>query len=556
MINSIPQIESNKVKKFGDITAAQPSQYWLMPSKTDSVEIKPQIQAGSRIILSPDEARKTHNLALIGSSIAAATVLTAAGLFFFLKGGPKGLSKYFVKLKLALEKSLQKAKLNNEDNLSFKNRAYIYIIKTIDSCQKKFEVVNNFTSFKDLLFKKIMFTTDIGAKIHNGITNMFDRIGRHAVTAAYRKTSSKFYELKDLVPPNYSGKTVSEFVYINGKRLTKQEALNLTKELNLALMENYKHNFSSKALNNRYFEFRKVLEDLKLTFAKLKIFWSKGTYSEFMAESAVLKEKIALQELVRTQRKELSYSFKDMASEVEDRIVKMMDLIPYKDADKIKSLRDISSLIKKYSKNPVANYQIKDKIISEIDALSEVVGASLNGKTTDAVSEKLLSEISQIRKSFLEFKQGQVEDILDIYRQILPEKDFKNVEKAYKRAIKTLDKAVKVETEDFTSKQRDLALGSAPTDILTILGSLGVLGYQLGKSDNNDQRMSISLKYGIPALAGIGTALYCNAKLYAGSKSLIFGTISTLVVNKLGVFADNMRKKISGQNQPQETATK
>ena len=145
--------------------------------------------------------------------------------------------------------------------------------------------------------------------------------------------------------------------------------------------------------------------------------------------------------------------------------------------------------------------------------------------------------------SVTQFKQGQVEDILDIYRKILNPAEYELVEKAYKNEIKALDKSIHIETEEFVSKIRDLTTGGAPTDILTILGSLATLGYYLGKSDNNEERVSISLKYGIPAIAGIGVTLFCNAKLYAGTKSLLIGSISTVIVNKIGSWADNLLKK-------------
>ena len=75
------------------------------------------------------------------------------------------------------------------------------------------------------------------------------------------------------------------------------------------------------------------------------------------------------------------------------------------------------------------------------------------------------------------------------------------------------------------------------------MGSFATLSYQLGKSDNNDERASISLKYGIPALAGIGVSLYCNAKLFAGTKSMLVASISGLIVNQIGSWADKMLKK-------------
>ena len=86
-------------------------------------------------------------------------------------------------------------------------------------------------------------------------------------------------------------------------------------------------------------------------------------------------------------------------------------------------------------------------------------------------------------------------------------------------------------------------MGSAPTDILSILTGFGALGYYLTKADDNKERMSIALKYGFPALAGVGVSLYGNARLFAGTKSMILGAISTLVIGKIGDMANNMLNK-------------
>ena len=48
------------------------------------------------------------------------------------------------------------------------------------------------------------------------------------------------------------------------------------------------------------------------------------------------------------------------------------------------------------------------------------------------------------------------------------------------------------------------------------------------------------MKYGIPALVGIGASLYGNARLFAGSKSLAFATISSIIANRIGTFANNL----------------
>lgn len=547
MINSIPQIEYDKYA-FENVAAAKsPNAYWLMPDNVDSAEFESKqdtkFDAG-KILITPDEARKTNNLSIIGLSIAGATVFTAAGLFFILKGGPKNLPKYFQKVKTALEKIVSKSKLTNDGNISFKSKAYIYMIKSLDFFQKKFEAVNNFTSFKDLTFKKIMYSTKLGTKIHDGITRMFERIGRQTVVNTYRKTTSKINSLDNLADRTAANPAAFSGVFIDGERIPKERAIKRLKEMNKDLADSYNKNFGQKALESRYRKFKKAVDGLKSKLKSPKDFWSKDVYSEFMADASIMEEKTGIHNTVRNGRKNISYSYLDMASELEDKIINLTKTLSSKDADKIKDLRGIMLNIKKYAKNPSANYELKEKIIQNLDNLTNNIKSKAAVNTSDtATAESLLNGISDIRKGFTEFKQGKVEDILDIYRQILPENEFRTVEKVYKSAIKSLDNSVKTETEDFISKLRDLSLGSAPTDILTLLGSLGVLGYQLGKSDDNDQRMSISLKYGIPALAGIGTVLYCNAKLYAGTKSLIFGTISTLIVNKLGVYIDAMRKK-------------
>ena len=558
MTNSIPKIESNKVNSFGNVTFKKnPNGYWLtvQNSAPDTVTLDSEKKNDSENndiklkIITPDEARQTNNTRLIGISIASVTVLTAAGLFFLLKGGTKGLSKNFQRLRDFFDRKAQSSKLENSGEISPLNRIYIYLVKGLDYFLKNFEAVNNFATIKDLAFKELMFNKFTGkytGPIHDAITRMFEKIGRQSVVNCYKNTLARMKTTSALA--GEASESVMrgnsyEIVEINGIRKTKAQWLSQVNEMNKQLSENYDKYFSEKPLQVRYYKFKKSVEGLKSIFANWKVFWSKDLWRTFLAESAVVKEKTAIQKIVHANRQELSYSLLDMAKDSEEAIMKMTELISYKDVDKISRLRNIRANIKRYAKNP-NDLELRGKILKDIDSLSDKIWKSIPDKTMDStVANDLLVNLADLKDKFLYFKQGQVEDILDIYKRILPADEYRNIEKAYKSTIKSLDKSIRIETEEFVSKLRDLVLGSAPTDILTILGSLGVLGYQLGKSDDKDQRLSISLKYGIPALAGIGISLYCNAKLYAGTKSLIIGTVSSLVVNKIGVWADHLLKK-------------
>ena len=87
-------------------------------------------------------------------------------------------------------------------------------------------------------------------------------------------------------------------------------------------------------------------------------------------------------------------------------------------------------------------------------------------------------------------------------------------------AVKSLDKSIDIETVQYFDKARDLKLGSAPTDVLSIIFTAGAVGYYLNKAESKDDKYSVSLKYGIPAIGAIATSLYSTARLVAGGKRL------------------------------------
>lgn len=547
MINSIPKIESNSVNPFGQVTNKKnPNEYWLACNKNKK-EQEYQSLASSIKFMTPEEARKTNNLKIIGLSIAGATLLTAAGIFFVLKGGPKGLSKNFRKLQEYFQKKLQNIKLNStEKESSFTSHAYIYMIKVLDTAAKRSEAINNFTSFKDVLFKKLMGLNKFTGKIHDSVTRMFEKIGRQTVINSYAHTAGKVKETKvltDAAAASIMRSNIYEVIEINGVRQTKSQWLAYVDKLNKELNTSYNSYFNADALTGRYHTYKVAAEDLKAAFAKMKVFLSKDIFQKFLADSKINRIKTFMAKNVTSYRRELSYSINDMAKDADDLIVKITGIINFKDVDKISMLRNIRKNIRKYVKNP-QNEDLRHQVLKEMTLLRRnIVDALANKNIDEKTGDLLLEDITKLKNCFGGFKQGKTENILNIYKHILPENEYKTLEKAYKAQIKSLDKAITTETEDFVSKLRDLSLGSAPTDILSLLGGLGVLSYHLGKSEDNEQRISIALKYGIPALSLIGVSLYCNAKLYAGTKGLLIGTIASAVLNRIGTAADDMLKK-------------
>jgi len=559
MINSIPKIEQNNDNIFGRVTTrTNQSDYWIggkdpVYGLVDINQVKDKIK-----IVTPEQARKTHNIKIIGYSIAGATVLMAGAIFFVLKGGPKGLGKSFRKLRDHLDKQIQIGKINSTEGIeSTRNKVYIFAVKHLDSMLNRGEFLNNYTTFKDLTFKRFMGIGKWGAALHANITKMFERIGRQAVVNSYHSTGRMVSELGNLSKNAVHGNLkyrVCNKLMINGKEKPVLHWLADVDRLTEEISEIYEKNFGHRAFTTRYYGMKKFVNALKTNF-EMKYFLSKDVFKKFIADSKIVADKQNIASSVQRGKRELTYSLADMAKNSDDKIVDILKLIDYKDTDRIKLIRALRTDIRKYSKNNMPNQELKDKILSEMESLIEGINKSLKNKTLDEKSAQgMLSGIESLKEGFINFKPGKVEELLSIYKEILPEADYKLIEKAYKRSLKSLDESIKIETEDFVNKLRDLTMGSAPTDVLTMITGIGTLGYHLMKADNNDQRASISLKYGIPALAFIGSTLYFNAKLFAGSKALFIGTMLSLLFNRAGVLADDMLKSYKKKDKISQAA--
>lgn len=578
MINSIPKIEQKDSFKFGQVTSQKlPSDFWL-PIQ-DSVEIskpkeeeikQPQQEVTQPIenteeeqkitITTPDKARKTKNLRTIGLSIAGATVLTAAGIFLVLKGGTKGLTKNFEKLRDYLERQLLKSKLENEGEMTFVNKVYVYMIKSLDTLVRKTEAINNFTNLKDLTFKKMMGPKGFLKKAHDSITRLFEKIGRKSVKNAYNSTSGRMKEtalLRNVLERTILAGDSYDIVNINGVRKTKAQWLAQVDQLAKEMEALYQGTFSERKLGSRYLTFKRAAMNLQESFSSLDVFWTKDFFTKFMAESQIVKEKELVQKAVHKTRRQLSYSMADMVQDSNNLIMRMTGSITFKDANRIRQLRVIKTDIRNFATSGNNDPVLKARILDNISSFTKDLKAAIQNKTIDEkVGAELLENITDLNDVVANYRPGKVEEILNIYKAILPKDEYAKIEKSYKSGVKSLDKSIRIETEEFVSKLRDLTLGSAPTDILTMLGAVGLLGYQIGKSDTNDERLSITLKYGIPALLGqVGVTLYCNAKLFAGTKSLMMGTLSGLLLNRVGEFADNQFKKYKQKKLQQAGAT-
>lgn len=385
-----------------------------------------------------EQKKKSHAL---GITLAATALIAGFGTLALMKGVvPKSLMKHLDKWKVKLEAKIQAGS-------RFKN-LYSKALDIVNGLKEKSGSINNFTSLKDVLFTRLMCGKDgnrpITAKIHKGITKLFNKISRNTVNSSYAKTQKSFASLNE------------HLSQINDKILKENPANKdiVSKiETNISgVISEYEKGFGINARNKRLQNIQKALNELfeqfwGNSFGNIKEnFKSKKMYQSFIAEELL---KPAKTELLKT-----------------------------------------------------------------------------TGKNRQAVIDK-------------------IETVLNDYKTVLSEKDYAKLQKHIKSTVKSLDGSIETETGKYFDKARDMKLGSAPTDVLSIATGLGAVGWYAAKSKNKDERISSVLKYGIPAIGTIATSLYCSARLIAGGKALGFALLSGLAINKAGEALDNLRKKYS-----------
>lgn len=146
-------------------------------------------------------------------------------------------------------------------------------------------------------------------------------------------------------------------------------------------------------------------------------------------------------------------------------------------------------------------------------------------------------------------QQGTYQEIIDILSPHISQEEKILLEKNLNKANARLRKANHSECVEYFDKKRDLVLGGAPTDIMTALFGLTMSGIAVGMADNKDERISKSLTVAFPAIAGLGTSMALTAMLFSGVQGMIYGSLASIGLSKIGSTAD---KLVTKYRQPAE----
>lgn len=339
---------------------------------------------------------------------------------------------------------------------------------------------------------------------------------------------------------------------IEGK--TAKDWLDEIETLKTTIRRTWNANYGARTREERYSKIKNGMTNLtdevwEATAGNLNNLSKKEMYESFIAEDKLSAKKLKLMTDTLSSRYVITRDIDDIYKSTVDVVDSMTSFIKTRDKssrDIIKNLRLKLEDWKKLSGKEEMSK--RTSLHEEINTLLKQLSSSIkdNKRTYGYNPEtvKLLeANINEIGNIMGESGKGALQEIYTIYKKLLPKEDYVKLKHSTSRNIKYLDDAISKETNSFFDMMRDLTLGSAPTDILSILGAIGAIGIGLSKAENKDQQNTVLLKAGIPAVGAIATSLYFSASLVSGGRAMMYGAISGLAISKLGSMLDNYRKK-------------
>lgn len=479
-----------------------------------------------------------------------AFLILGCGALFFSRGMQKRTKNLLENTKEYLHHKRDKYFF---DELSTKISFYDYTLHKINSFINKTESINNINSIKDILFMKLMYKTTPTRVIHNGISKFFEFLSRNTIIKSYKNTQkyfdkmfSNFDKLEEYVLKN----SADEIVEYNNKKYTKRELIEKARNSRSIVRTVVDTFIKSSAQNERYDYIKKSTSTLYsgIWNASFKDFWTKNNkfkrkemWQTFIAAEQIKNNKTDLTSNVAFARNMLSYTDAEKKAYILTFINNLNSIIPVNDTKGIEILKRL----KWYVKDSSLISENKENFLKELEKLENhniKIENNLYNREKKLLEDKN-SNIHQIKNIVIEDAPGDIETIIDIYRKIAPiELSKSGTLNSVKKAVASFDKSINLEVNELFDKLRDLEIGSAPTDVLTILFSSALIIYALEKAKNKEEQTSIMLKSGTPIVGGIIVTLVSATKLLSGGKSLILGLVSGILLSKIGEIIDNYRK--------------
>ncbi len=454
------------------------------------------------------------------------------------------------------------------------NETMYYAKKGTDRTFNVLQAASNFTAVKDLLFDKIFRKNNITAKYAQNARNFAKKVVDGTLSKQYDKAGVKINDITSLVQ-KYNIKNIDEILKTQNPSITIK---GVTKNLAEWREDLIKHSSELQECFNEGFSLgaRQARSDLRDNLLKglaekiyRKLFkqgkWKNpDTYKAYITEVETRDVQKILKDNVTKVRKNVTNNIDSIHDNIKSELSKLKFSINPKDKTSIEIYNAVKKNLDEFKNcsginETEARKIISDKMIVDIDKIISKI--SKGNMYSNHEKEELILTAEKIKLQLQTAdKKGALENLMTVLKglnskeaefngkKVISDFQFRKFDNLSKQISSTLNQAADKESGVYFLKQAEMEVGSAATDIFSILFPIGVGAYAVGKCNNNDERISATLKTCIPLIGMFSTFIYGTTKMLAGAKNLIFSSISAFILNKFGAYIDELYKnyKISG----------
>ena len=482
------------------------------------------------------EKEKKDGGGALTKAVASVAITGAAVGFVFSRNG----SAFSKKINSWIQRLDDRLYIYRNEKLGFLDKINYKINKSLRKFFEWLGVMNNLTAAKDIGFKKFCEKIKL-KKPMDWVTNQFKKItmatSRRAYENARNITDNNIAELRTIIH-NIEDVKLKEKLLGRLKELEKQiSGITTATSRNdrLQIIERDTAQIGDEVGQ----EMKEILSNFKTEYEKLRIYRTEVLASEG-------KERLV--NALKNARRLFTFDIPDKVKILKDTCDTIGQAIKFEDKSSKDKLREIRKLIKQYaafsgqteenSRNrilPVLQRRIKEleKSVSDYGNYSQKTQDLFKAQFAEATSVLINTAqrgtIEKILGDLKEFKSSNPKVYAEIRRLTTQMRNATN--KAFENELKLYDKFA------------EYSVGSAPTDAVGILLPIGLGLAAVIKGENKDEKVSATLKAGIPILGGVLTSFIATARMLTNMQGILMGTVAGLVLNALGSKADEVYKQ-------------
>lgn len=462
--------------------------------------------------------RQTNSLIAIGGSATLAAVVFIA----VITGKSQKLSKKMQHLFGGVESKFA----------DVKDRHLHKLLTTSFGVFDRFgKVITNSSPIKDWAIYKALDKTKATRNIRDYVSDIYTKENRNSVTKSLEKSQESYTDFIKTVENaiNQSEKNPS---LINNK----EEFNKLKQEYNNA--KNTPTFLATKTFEENYSIMQNDMDFLskEITFKKL---FSKEALQGFVPQSILVERRAKYVKKLIDEKNVISCSFVDMR-------------------DYARSKLDDTNIFIYSIKDPAIQKKLRDCSLNLDDSLKKYVKNSSDKESRDAHAETVRANIQKFKEEVSLLPSTDIKDKLSVHMD-----EYENLFKEYKKGIvqeirtaagdawgngSNFDKAIKekatihskdlnlalTRTINMFDKQRDIALGSGPADVIGLLTPIVICGWSLNKKETKEEKIGVALEAGIPIVGGVLVYLRTLALQYNGVKALATSAGVGILLNLAG----------------------